>query len=361
MTCARKIAATLLVLASAATAGDEPTGRIPVDVRQLPSSAILVTNEAQLRAAARLTESTSINILIDRRIILHEGVTFPTSESIVRIIGVGDDAHIEFAFGFSGDWGDATAKPENGLSLNCRQAVLRGLTFSGYDALGSAIKGETEELLDISDCTFRDIGTKRFAPKVAHPRQSQDAFCNQCIGAHKMAHGHISITNSRFINCIHSSHQWSHVIYCSARSVSILGNRFERCGNPFAVGGKLGVSGINIFGNTVVEPALQPLPSSGREEAAYIAGLHGDFVAFLFNTFQGEFYRPWTGHPRSRLHLIDFNDYSGAVYKGAWAADLDKQEYITFEQWRARGFDNHSRPPREKTNEPQAEQAPDEP
>ena len=335
----------------AQTAGQTAVQR-PTAARAFPPSARLVRNEKELLHAAASTARGSLNILIDRVITVNGGVYFPPSQSIVRLIGVTPQAAIRFNMVFDGNWKRRRPIGENGLEFHCRQAIIRGLQFTGYETLGAAIKGHTTELLDVSACYFHDIGTKQFPHKVNPPRTASDTLYNQCIAATNMAKGHISIVDCSFKRCVLNNHSWSHCLYISARSVLVAGNRFVECGNAFAVGSDVSGASNNVFGNEVISPQAV-LDRRGVMRPTYIGDLRPrDFTAFMFNRFEGVFNLPWTGHSRAARHLVDFNDYQGMTYTGTWAADTGKGVWIPWETWRANGFDNHSSPPKPKTTLP---------
>lgn len=313
-----------------------------VDISRLPASTLLVTNEAQLRGAARLSARTDINILIDRVIVTTGGISFPKSDSIVRILGVGDSAGIRFDMRFNGDWSDPAFRARNGLELHCRQAIIRGITFSDYEWLGSAIKGHVRELLDISGCTFENIGTIQFPHKKEPPKTADDTLYNQVIGAHHLWTAHVSISKCVFSNCALNNHRWSHCIYSSARSVTVADNLFSQCGNPFALSGGKGRGGNVVIGNRITDP--RPVEDAyGVVRPPYLASVAaGTPAVYVFNKIEGRFSNPWTGHPDPAIHLIDFNDYSQMSFTRAWASDTGRGVSLSIDQWRDLGFDVHS-------------------
>ena len=317
-----------------------------VDAEALPASTLLVTNESQLHAAARLSARTDINILVDRLITIRQPVYFPRSNAVVRLIGVTDDAGIHFDMKFSGDWKSVKAAKHNGLKFNCRQAVIRGLRFSGFEWYGAAIKGHVSSLLDVSDCDFEDIGVMRYSPRVAKPRTADDAITTQCIAAHRLDGAHVSVVDCRFRRCALGAYSWSHCLYISAGSVTVVGNRFTNCGNPFAIGGNGSKGTNNIFGNIVESPG-RVVDRNGAERPPYLCKLDDTGrTAFMFNTISGLYSIPWTGTPIPSRHIVDFNDYQAMNYARSWAADTHRGVSASYEQWRRMGFDNHSRPPR---------------
>lgn len=343
-----------LILTASMIAGADPAAStqspdvVRVAADKLPKSTLLVTTEDELRAAARLSERVDLNVLFDRTITVRGGLAFPESNTILRLIGVNEQAGIHFDMVFDGNWNDSRFRFTNGLELRSRQVIIRGMRFSGYEWGGSAIKGHVKELLDISDCTFEDIGTKQFPHRVDPPQEAGDTLYNQVISAQKKADGHVSIVNCRFNRCIHNNHRWSHCLYLSARSVLVTGNTFEDCGNVFGIGGQVDGASNNIFGNTILRPHPQLHPRSGKDTPPYLAGLGTDSVVYMFNRIDGEHYRPWTGQPDPNTHLIDFNNYQNMTYTGQWAANTATRVYIDWQQWRQMGFDVHSDAPTSK-------------
>lgn len=324
----------------------EPPKVQHVRTERLPPSTVLITDEASLRRAAQQSTSSDLNLLFDRKIVVTRQVSFPPSRSIVRLIGVNNEAAIHFDMKFDGNWRNPKFAAQNGLQFNCRQAILRGIRFSGFEWQGAAIKGHTKELLDVSDCDFVDIGTIQFPHKRTPPKGSRDTIYNQCVAAHEMTGGHVSIVNCRFQRCVLNNRRWSHCLYVSARSVLITGNRFEACGNAIAAGGKVPGASNNIFGNVIVDGAKVEDPR-GRRLPTYLGYLNEmDSTVFMFNEVTGHYREPWMGHPNSAHQLIDFNNYAGMTYQSSFATDTGKGAYIKLDAWRSRGFDNHSTPPK---------------
>lgn len=317
-----------------------------VDAARLPASTLLVTNEDQLRGAARLSGHTDINILIDRKIVSKGGIVFPKSNSVVRVLGVGESAEIHFDMRFDGNWSAAGFRSTNGFEFHCRQAIMRGVIVSGYEWLGSAIKGHVSELLDISKCRFEDIGTIQFPHKTTPPKIASDTLYNQVIGAHHLWTAHVSISNCVFVRCALNNHRWTHCIYTSAGSVSVTDNVFSNCGNPFCVSGGNRRGGNLVCGNKVKDP--RPVEdANGIVRPPFLAIIAADCPAvFAFNEIHGLFSSPWTGQPDPTIHYVDFNDYSEMSYTRAWASDTGRGVSLSFEQWRDGGFDVHSSAPR---------------
>ncbi len=317
-------------------------------------SAVLVNNELELRAAAARSARQDLNVLVGRRITIRRGITFPESRNIVRLIGITEQAEIHINMVFSGNYSDPRFRAENGLTFNCRQAHIRGLAFSGFDWDGAAIKSNCSELFDISRCEFRDIGTRRFAPRVPKPRRAEDTLYNQCIEAHEMRSGHISVTNNRFQRCAWSQ-PWSHCVYVDGRSVVVADNVFTDCGAALRVGGRGQERfAVVVWGNRIERPHPVPDPKGAAGMIQpYICDPGENYsTVFAFNAIEGAFSTPWTGAPRPERHFIDFNDYKELrLTVQTWAADTKVGRWISWDQWRSMGFDVNSRvaePPAQK-------------
>lgn len=309
-------------------------------------TAVLVRNEDELRAAAARAARGDLNILIDGVITVRRGVYFSARDSIVRLMGTRENAGIRFDMVFDGNWANPGFRTDNGIHFNCRQAIVRGLTFSGYEWSGAVIKGHCTELLAVTKCRFFDIGRKQYKPRREPPADSSDWLYNHCIAAHEMNAGHISVTDCEFERCVWSSWAWSHCMYISARSVLVSGNRFIECGNPFAVGGQVRGASVTILDNEVLRPHAGP-DQRKTQRFAFFASLDtADLTAIAFNRLEGQFECPWTGQPNPPRHLVDYNDYSGAVVGGGWAADTTRGKYFGWEDWQRAGFDRNSRPPK---------------
>jgi hypothetical protein len=312
--------------------------------RVQPMNAIEVHTEAELRNAARLSAHQDVNILIPGEIKVSSPLYFPPSNSVVRMIGIGPQAGLRFDLSVASLPPGARIAPTNGIELNCRTAVLRGLHISGFDWFGTAVKGHVRELLDISDCTFTDIGTTILSPAAdaAFLKQGQGPYGNSCVGAHKLKDAHISVVNCRFENCVRSRYNLSHCLYISARSVLVTGNHFRRCGNAIGAGGPLPGAINNVFGNVIEEPA-EGAAGEGKTRPVYISHLSPlDSTALMFNVFRGHYRTPWVGQPGTGRHLIDYNDYSQATYEEAWAANTNRKVYLQIDEWQALGYDRHS-------------------
>jgi hypothetical protein len=309
-------------------------------------SAVLVTSELELRAAAARCARQDLNILVNRKITIRRGITFPESRHIVRLIGLGEEAGIHINMVFNGNYADPRFRAENGLTFNTRQAHVRGLTFSGFEWDGAALKSNCAELFEVSRCRFRDIGTRQYAPRVSRPRRAEDTLYNQCIEAHEMRGGHISITNNRFERCAWSQ-PWSHCVYVDGRSAVVADNVFSDCGSALRVGGRGQERfAVVVWGNRIERPHPVPDPKgAGGMIQPYICDPGENYsTVFAFNVVEGAFSTPWTGAPRPERHFIDFNDYGEMrLTVQTWAADTKVGRWISWEQWRSMGFDVNSR------------------
>lgn len=305
-----------------------------------------MTNEREFRAAAEASDRGDVTILIDREIEITRMITFPKSKSIVRIIGVSNQAALFLNMRFAGNVQNIESAITNGLAFNCRQAVVANIAIHGFDMQGSAIKGDTEESLSVINCYFHDIGTKEYPFRGGKARTAADSIYSQCIGAHELWNCQISVIGCRFERCTSNTGRWSHCLYLSANAILISDNDFIECGNPFELGHKDKSSNVQIISNRVSRPRPGRDPS-GAVIAPYLslAG-RNDSLLFTRNKISGRFNSGWTGEPNPRRSTIDYNDYSEMEYDGAsWAANVGVGQYITWDQWLQMGFDTHSKPP----------------
>ncbi|MFO0973681.1 MAG: hypothetical protein U1A27_09620 [Phycisphaerae bacterium] len=328
------------LLAACGAARGEPAGRATA------GAGVRVASEAELRAAAARSERESVNIVIDSAITVRHGVYFPPSESIVRLTGVTPEASLTFEMAYGSAAAARDHREENGLEFHCRQAIVTGLTLHGYDKRGALLKGHTRELLYVGHCTFEGVGTRQYPLAAAAARNAEETVCNHCIAAHELRQAHVSVVNCTFRRCALSAQRWSHCVYVSARSVVVMGNKFDECGNPFSIGGSAPGASVTVIGNEVSHPQATP-GADGRVHAAFMASLtESDFAAYVGNRFAGRFETPWTGQPTAGLHWVDYNDYGAAAVAGPWGAHTGRGEWIGWEKWRSMGFDGHSTPPR---------------
>ncbi|MCZ6816069.1 MAG: hypothetical protein O7F76_05135 [Planctomycetota bacterium] len=323
-----------------------------------PASAILVSNKAELQAAALECRNRGLNILISGTITINEALVLGNSNSVARLIGIGQDPSIDIQIGWGG-WDAPDAGAEQGIRFHVRQAVLHGLTIKNYDGLGSAIRvsrpSESDfQLLSISDCRFSDIGTTQYPADIdpdtglpmEHLSSSTFAVFNASVGCFGLFDGHIGVTGCSFERCQLNNVSWSHCLYVSARSVDVLNNTFRDCGNPFGIGSKVWDASNNVFRNSVIDPAY--VQNRDLElVAAWFAVLRAvDFDTYMFNSMTGMSRQPYfTAPPANDRNYVDFNDYSGLQYydrffahAGVGSGDFDDWNQI----WK---FDIHSAAP----------------
>lgn len=335
-----------------------PSGTDPgIPAIGYPDSTVLVTNDAELRAAAYECNYRGLNILVTGTITIDSKVVLGFSNSIARLIGIGQDPSIDIQIGWDG-WEAPDAGPESGLGLGGRQAVLHGLTFKNYDGFGSAIKGNGPDsdgihLLSISDCRFSDIGTTQYPPEIdpdtGLPAEQYDgdwAIYNQSVGCHNMINGHIGVTGCNFERCQLNNVSWSHCLYISARSVAAFNNTFQDCGHPFAIGSKVADASNNVFRNTVIDPAYVQ-NRNRRLLAAWFAMMNAvDFDTYMFNSITGLSRQPfYVSPPANDRNYVDFNDYSGLQYDGFFFGNAEGSSGY-FDDWNQTWkFDIHSAAP----------------
>lgn len=308
----------------------------------LPPSTFLVRNEAELRDAAVETAFSDVNILVAGPITINSPVSF-RRHAIVRMIGVGDHPTINVNMTFSGDWNDPTWA-DSGFTVLSRQASFRNLTFAGYQLSGSVIKGQADmELLDVSDCRFRDIGNILTYPnRVEPPQIASDTIYTKCIGAHQVVNGHIGVAGSEFLRCSNNQQKWAHCLYISARSVTAQNNSFDQSGHPFNIGAQV-PGGVNsIYGNTITNPAPGNHPDGSLRQPRLCLINPDDIVSYMFNSAAGSHDRVWVGAADFNTHFFGENDYSQLVYSNVWYYDNFNNQFLTELQWRQLGYDNVS-------------------
>lgn len=330
--------ASALVLLQEAAPAQEPDRERGTTLR--------VSNEEELRRAATQSARQSVNIVIDRLITIQRGIQFPTSSSVVRLTGTKPEAGLDIKMRFGGDWSRVNETGGNALQFNCRHAIIRNLKFSGFETVGSVIKGHVSELLDVAECQFVDIGTVQFPFKVARPATADDSIYNQCIGAHNLENARISVVKCRFERCALNNRSWSHCLYTSARSVLVQDNEFVECGSPFAVGPTPN-GAAEILGNRILRPAAVT-DRRGNARPTYLmsVGRRGK-VTFKSNVVEGRMEDIWTGQPSPEFHSIDDNDYKDLAYSGMWAADTTREVAISWDEWKKMGFDRNSKAPKQ--------------
>lgn len=301
-----------------------------------------IASYADLQRAAKISEQEDVNLLVRGEVRVPRGVAFRGKDSIVRIVGASPDAGFFLDMVWDGDWGRKPKPSMNGLQFYSRQVILHGLTFRGFEHNGAVIKGHGRELLSISSCTFKDIGTVSYPSRTRRPKTLDDAVATGCVGAHGMKNGHIEIINSTFINCAYNAHRWGRCIYCSARSITLIGNRFERCGNPFTFN-KYVDGSSTIIDNQIIDPMPSYDQPNDSIRPPFITVLRPErSLAMLFTTVRGEVVSPFIGEPDPRTHWLDYNDYRGVQLVDPTWAIVAKIGGQKMEKWKASGLDRHS-------------------
>ena len=303
-----------------------------------PHATVTASTEADLRAAAHLSFDHNVTVLVTAPITVSQMVSFSNS-SVVRLLGVGDHPTITFNMAFDGDWSDPGTYALNGLRFANRQAVVRNLTFAGFNLQGSVLKGHVSQLLDVSDCVFRDNGNIAYPFRIVPPADANDAIFTQVIGGHDLTDAHINVAGNTFLRDSSNNQRWSHCLYMSARSISATDNTFDQCGNPYSIGSHVPGSTNTIVGSTIRNPVASPDPD-GINTPAFLASLGDeDYTAYMYNTVSGQFHAPWTGSPNVLRHYVGQNDYTNMTYSGVWASDTKNALQIVWNDWLALGLD----------------------
>jgi hypothetical protein len=125
--------------------------------------------------------------------------------------------------GYESKWpepGDA-----NGLTVAGAEVRLRDVTIRGYNGIGSALRANVSESLDVLDCHFIDCGTKVLTKDVAKPGYTNG------IGCHSMPR-RLRVSGCTFERVALNDEQLAHVLYVGAREECIVtGNRYYGCGS----------------------------------------------------------------------------------------------------------------------------------
>lgn len=319
------------------TGGGDTTGGGTGLTENLPHIVIVASDENDLQTASHLSGTNNITVLVANDITVNESIPF-NFESIVRILGIGDHPTIDFNMDFNGDWNDPR-NFGNGIRFSNRQGVLRNVRVTGYERIGSAIKGHVTELLDVSDCAFENAGQVVHPYRVVPPQDASDAVLGMMIGGHNLDNAHLNVASCQFWRCSSNNQRWTHCIYTSGRSISVTDNTFSETGNPFSIGSNSPVAANAITGNVVQDPVAGPLPN-GTHRPAYLAGLDPDeYTIYMYNIVSGQYFAPWTGSPNTAKHYMGQNDYTDMTYSGVWASDVVNGVQIPWDDWQALGFD----------------------
>jgi len=200
-------------------------------------TAIRVHNEREMRNAIRQASRSPVTIVVDAdRINLggrHLYIT-PTKHPL-DLVGVPrkdkSNPVIDFKMQGEGDWTiDQTA---SGIHLNCSSVWVRGLTFTGYEWRGSALRWNGTGLLHVQSCHFEKIATTVRPAQTERelPETAQQVWYGNVIGTAPDS-GHVVIDGCTFTDCCTASN-YGHAIYASdtTASVTVTNCTFRRVGH----------------------------------------------------------------------------------------------------------------------------------
>jgi hypothetical protein len=304
-----------------------------------PAGTVLVTNEAEFRAAANAASRHDLNILLDRKITLTQEVKF-WSSMVVRLIGTTPASEIAFTKTFDGSWA-----AENGVYFQCRQSVVQGITFSNFEGGGVALKICNTESAVVANCTFLSIGTRVVAPKTMPAGDSNVCWYTVPLYAGGGGLQDVTIIDNQFTNCAYGDN-YSHCIYTSdVRSAYIANNKFKGCGQSIqASKGRF----VTVTGNTVTEPKQDPSYRTASVVYYYpMAALIDGNCLWMFNVWKGKYEVAFSGNLDWRKQFVDYNDYSGMDRPTKWPGWYVNYGVgnMTLDWWNKQGMDRHSKFP----------------
>lgn len=330
---------------------------------------ILVTNEAELRAAA--DRVGDVVVCIDRpvKVTQRKPITFgyrdPQQDAVIRIVGLNDTAAIDLVGFRHPGWtnmnkpdekpkvDDPTGNAASGLCFRGSQVFISNLSILNYQDLGSAVRVMgVSRLFMITDCRLENIGSEVRAFRNGRPTHSGgDAVYSQVIGAFDQSCS-LVITHNRFVNCVTNVPRWAHCVYADAPAMAVSHNTFEKCGNPWAMTGGRGgaVFYAHVVGNDVRDPSAGPHPTRDQLDLAWLGGwVVGMDCCYALNRVEGRFQLAWLSNgavpkwDRSRLHVFG-NDYSRMSISDQWAV-INGVGLFDWKTWAGMGFDRWSKAP----------------
>jgi hypothetical protein len=300
-----------------------------------------VTTADELRAAMRVT--TDAVIVVAGRIALDgRGISTPASDAIISMVG---EPGATIDFGSVPPW---SATAADGLEFRCRAACLRGITFRNFENKGSALRSNVSEWLHVDGCTLEDIGTRSWPTKTGGlAANANEVWFSNGIGGK----GSIIVTGTTFRR-VATGDAYAHCIYpTGGGTLTVTGCTFEASGQPVVVPvSRMAVLSGNVYrDNPMVRAAKR-----GVDEWAYWVAFSSDsgpsavrFVA-IGETFQNTTFQwPIRSYPADGLAHFNHNDYRGVKVAGSWVPwRSTTQPAMTFDDWRAVGFDTGSEAPR---------------
>jgi hypothetical protein len=308
-----------------------------------------VTNEAELREAARRASQSDVRILIDREVVLtDDSIGFASDQHGVLIEGTGPAAALRFTWRWDGrgDWGDRPGR--NGLEFRNRETIVRGLRIVGYEGAGSALKhnGNPDRSrpaqFTVVDCHFAEIGNRAYPFRNNMPvaRINTDVWYTNAIASHA-DDTHTLVAGCTFANCCTNSF-YGHCLYLTTNNVVVVNNRFVDCGHAIVAGGPEGEEFNLVLGNEIVGTRPE-IDRTGQAVPPYLIGLSRKPQAFAFNRVSGQFRSMFRLDSAAdmRRHHIDHNDYRG-VDCDVWAGPGNP---LNARQWHETGFDANSQFP----------------
>lgn len=322
---------------------------------------VTVSTAQELRQAIRHAriQDTTIIVDADRIELGGEPLRIAAENRVVDLVGVprddGSRPVIDFQMHWDGDWEryDPERTPANGIDFRSRSSWVRGLTFTGYEWRGSALRVDATELIHIQDCLFEGISTKVWPTRLGEQAQTvEDAWQGNVIGGGARG-SHILIDGCTFRRAV-LSNQYAHCIYLNNQpsSLTVTNCTFEEVGRP-VVTSQPGI--IRMFNNTYRNMQKVPSARSGVRAWTYWVGPSDNLMTVMFERFENATFRwPIRSRVNQARHVFEYNDYSGLriegddVARGEWkpaTSGRAGQPRMDWADWRKAGFDQHSEPP----------------
>lgn len=305
----------------------------------LPPSAVLVHDEAELRAAAARTATEHLVILVANSMVINDTVTFPASNRYVRLVGYGTMPTLTFNMAFHGDWSSEAERTRPGLDFNGKRVFIRNLAFSGYQLGGAAVRAGVSETLEVSQCEFRNLGTQNFPSRVNPPVVATDTIATRALAVGAVLPQTVIITGTRFVNCSTNQADFGSVLDLGGRTVLVADNIFESCGNALSFPTSPAGAGIHVLGNSFSRPALTASASGMQVMPFLCRPAQGVAFTFAQNTVSGIYRNAWQGLPDLNWFLAVDNTYTSAFYEENWAVEPGGAGTLSWTDWRALGLD----------------------